>query len=256
MLKAVVFAVGLVHLAVSMKEIESFMEVKEILDRHHPDETLVVFDIDNTLITPETDLGSDQWFYCLYEAIGAKPLEDAKLDLELVERWNNVQYDIRVRPSEDVLPGWLESLQSRGFKTMALTARNHAMLDVSVSQLASVNINFPQSDPCTISKDLLAGVEEAKFSHGVLAIGESNVKAHSLNVFFQTCTNTMRNIKTILFFDDKHYHCQGLDELKLEKIHIETFRYSQLDTRVKNFKCDVEETRRFLGRSGVVAASM
>lgn len=250
---AMLFAVSNVQAV--LHEIQRFADIERLTDtRFTPTETLYLFDLDNTLMTPTADVGSDQWFYCLYQAIGKKPLEDANVDLKLVEIWNQIQHSIIIEPSEADLPQWIKLQQTKGYSTMALTARSNNMLEVSIRQLASIGIDLNNAAIAAaggvhiIAKELLDGVEEAKFANGVLAVGESNVKAKALRAFFQTTAAAMNKIRKIVFVDDKHYHCEAMHQLLLEinqnHVLIEAYRYGQLDARVKQFNCDVEATRR------------
>src|SRR4051794_16632625 len=80
-----------------IREVKSFKEVAPYIDRS----TLLVLDIDNTLIEPKSvaksasevdlEVGSDQWFYSLYDLFGKKPSEDPALDKRLMTIWNETQ---------------------------------------------------------------------------------------------------------------------------------------------------------------------
>lgn len=232
-------------------QISAFGEISGLTSPHHaPNETLFLFDLDNTLMAPSTDVGSDQWFYCLYQTAGVAPLANEEVDSKLVRIWNQVQHTIVVEPTEPELAGWIRSHQELGYRTMALTARSFNMLDVSVKQLDSIGIRLhglggdEVGEDLILAKELLGGREEARFSRGVLAVGESNVKATALQVFLRHHHQQRTGIRKIVFVDDKHYHCEAMDQITLDDVVIESYRYGKLDERVSKFQCNREEAAR------------
>src|SRR5690349_6313422 len=96
---------------------------------------LVVFDIDNTILSPTQTLGSDQWYGYLvekYKRGGAD--ESSAIDLALRD-WIAVQKVTRVNPVERITPQLIRSLQKRGIPLMALTARPGELKTATARQL-------------------------------------------------------------------------------------------------------------------------
>lgn len=239
----------------SIEEIHSFKQMENAIlnkGRITPSETLLVFDIDNTLITPATDEGSDPWFYCLYDAFGKKPMEDPQWDSKILTLWNQTQNKIKVLPAEPIIPKWIKERQSEGFKTMALTARSYQILKVTLKQLHVAGIEMEKNSPYSndmilSSKDLqvekkgLFEKEPAHYTQGVLAVGESNSKGA---VFTQFLKKISFAPKRVFFVDDKQKNVLTMDN-EMAKTHLPflAFRYGALDQRVTQFKCDHKKVR-------------
>ena len=221
-----------------IQEVKSFSEIEPFVDK----DTVLVFDIDNTLIVPKSPdgIGSDPWFYCLYDVVGKKPLEDKKLDSKLMQFWNQVQSKITVRAPEAFVPEWIKKQQEKGIRTMALTARTSDILSVTRHQLASIGIKLENNTfykgVIRISKKLLGSADEAKFDHGILSVGESNSKGM---VFTQFLKKLKWTPKKIVYVDDREKHVKTM-EAELSKLNIPYygFRYGALDSEVKAFKCE------------------
>src|SRR4051812_33940238 len=78
--------------------------------------TLVVFDLDNTVMEPVQMLGSDQWFDSLVK------LFDGNIE-RAVDVWQNVQRKTEMKTVEPGTPDLIRGLRSRGLHVLALTAR-------------------------------------------------------------------------------------------------------------------------------------
>jgi len=86
------------------------------------DDTLVVFDIDNTLIEPVGNLGSDQWYDFLVRSIGRwMGFRRRRRSAGLTLIWNEVQWIIEVKAVEPDTPQLIRGLQDRSVKLMGLT---------------------------------------------------------------------------------------------------------------------------------------
>ncbi|MBI2711830.1 MAG: DUF2608 domain-containing protein [Bdellovibrio sp.] len=220
----------------AIQEIKSFSEIQPFVDK----DTLLVFDVDNTLLTPTTSIGSDQWFYCLYDVARVKPLQDKKMDSKLMKFWNRVQSKIKVRAVEPSVPGWISQQQQKGIPTLGLTARTSDILSVTRRQLASIGIKLENNTIykglLKISKKVLHSNDEAVFSHGVLSVGESNSKGLVFSEFLRKLKFVP---KKVVYVDDREKHVKSMEvELKKAGIPYYGFRYGALDTEVKSFKCE------------------
>lgn len=220
----------------SITEIKTFQEALPFIDK----DTLLVFDVDNTLITPTTAIGSDQWFYCLYDVYGKKPLADRSLDQKLMSFWNQVQSKIEVRPVEKRTPDFVREQQARGIRTMGLTARTSDILRVTLRQLSSIGVHLENNTVykgmMTLSAKLLGTADTAYFKNGVLSVGESNSKGA---VFTQFLKKLKLAPKKVVYIDDREKHVKTMEaELAKMKIPYFGFRYGALDQEVKDFKCE------------------
>jgi len=226
----------------------SWGKVQEIRSMHeiHEDitpQTLVVFDIDNTLMSPTGNLGSDQWFFYLKHLYGLQGLGE-KESLDKANRiWNKTQELITVKPVESDTPAWIQSLQKKGIKTMALTARSLHVAETTKKQLRSIQVQFtptaPYSKTLTLQKDELHSPDQALFTDGILLIGERNNKGLVLEAFLKKIGYIPEKI---LFIDDKVKHVDNMEKV-LASLSIPYFgyRYAALDAQVEAFKTQFAE---------------
>ena len=222
-----------------VQEIRSIHEVQEEITP----QTLVVFDIDNTLITPTGNLGSDQWFFYLQKIYTLKGLPEKESAEKATITWNKTQELIRVKAVESETPTWIQQLQKRGIKTMALTARRADVAEVTKKQLQSIHVEFkthsPSSQTLNLSKAELQSEEDAIFTDGILLVGEGNNKGLVFKAFLKKIGYTPEKI---IFIDDKVKHVNNMEKA-LSSLSIPYFgyRYAVLDQQVEAFKAQISE---------------
>lgn len=201
-----------------------------------PEEVLVVFDIDNTLIEPVGTVGSDQWFYYLYSIYKMQGLNEKQQDEKAVKVWNQVQSKIQVHAVEPETPQVIAKLQKDGYRTLALTARELALADTTASQLQSVQIDLSrsfESGDFRIAKKDLGTEDDALFHRGVLSVSEKNNKGTVLSAFI---ARLGLKPKKVVYIDDKLKHVRNLAAaMQSLKIRYTGFRYGALDKKVKQF---------------------
>lgn len=224
--------------------------------------TLLVLDIDNTLIEPKPDpksdkysvfqpqVGSDQWFYSLYRLFEKKPSEDLLLDKRLMTIWNDTQFAISVKPVEKITPGFLQSQYKLGIKTLLLTARRPDISDVTLRQLQSVGYtpaaHSIYDGEVTLPKEEFGTEDFAQYKRGILTVGEGNSKGV---VFVKFLKKIGFQPKRVVYVDDREKHVHTMEKALSEaKIPYFGFRYGALDEKVKKYYEAVE-----LKRSSVAA---
>lgn len=236
-LRTTILITALLWANLAYSEIHEIKHMAEILSAIQ-DDTLLVFDIDNTLIEPVGNLGSDQWFYYLYKIYKINGLDEKLTQQQALRAWNHAQSLIAVRAAETSIPDLIKSQQKRGLKMLALTARSVEISQKTSQQLASVNISF--SDHSVLDKDLeidqgtLQSEHGAFFRNGVMYVGEGNDKGQVLSYFLQ---QLHLNPKRIVYVDDKSHHVQAVDRaLAALNIPCFCFRYGALDEKVKAYQ--------------------
>ncbi len=212
-------------------EIRESIHLQDIIGEIVED-TLCVFDIDNTLIEPTTNIGSDQWYYHLVDSIAQDEnlsREDASKKADRV--WNETQYTITTKTVEQSTAAIFNSLAC---DSMALTARSPEIFAITNQQLVSHGISFDSRAPLTNDLILDAHEAEIRYSHGILLQGEGLDKGKTLVNFLE---NLHRRYKKIVFVDDKLSNVRNvnaaLSQAGITK-HVE-FRYGATDERVARF---------------------
>jgi len=87
---------------------------------------LVVLDIDNTILTGDSDLGSDIWYQWQTDKLDIKPRPDQKLAKDcLFNEAINLLYELgTMRLTDSLLPGFISKWQKSGVTVFALTSRS------------------------------------------------------------------------------------------------------------------------------------
>ncbi len=121
-------------------------KIRDVVE-HSNASTLIIFDIDNTLVEPVQELGSDQWFrYRIqrYETTGL-PHQDA-IEKALAE-WIAIQSITSIKTVEEDTATVVQELQDEKFVVMGLTTRGLGMATRTVQQLDSLGIDLSRTAP-------------------------------------------------------------------------------------------------------------
>jgi hypothetical protein len=100
--------------------------VERYADQYGPEHVLLVCDLDNTLLSMNHPLGSDQWFEWQRYLIAKEPNSPERVadDFAGLLEAQGVLYNLgRMHPTQPDLPALLKKLQDRGVATIVLTSR-------------------------------------------------------------------------------------------------------------------------------------
>ena len=125
--------------------------IQSVLKDKPAQKVLVVFDVDNTLLTMTNDLGSDAWYEwqsCLNDQGGAQPGQVAGDSSGLLEILSIVYSISDMELTEPRVPFLLNALQSRGVSVMALTARSPHVRSATLRELDDAGLVFVTAPAC------------------------------------------------------------------------------------------------------------
>jgi hypothetical protein len=211
--------------------------------------TLVVFDLDNTIIEPTQTLGSDQWFGYLvdkFTKLGETPEQATD---HAIEDWSEVQHASDVVPVEGSTPRLVERLQRRGdVDVMALTARPYEMRHRTRIQLRAVGVDFEKDAPFSENKDLPS---DLNYHRGIVSIGPKQSKGEAITRILAAIS---QRYDRVLFIDDKAKHTKSVDEaLAQSDLENFSFRYGAADPKVQGFNAKVADKQfDVFQRTGVI----
>lgn len=221
------------------------IEIKSIHEiAHHikiDKNTLIAYDLDNTLMHPQGNLGSDQWFYFLYKLYKTKGIKPEEIESKAMAIWNRAQKHVRIIPVEADVSAIIRTQQSQGIATLGLTARTREIADITLEQLYSLGIQFEGSvildEEASFPRKDLGSREDAFFKKGILFIGEGNNKGTVLIHFLRRFS---RHFEKIVLIDDKMRNVQKA-EVALAKAGIPFigFRYGALDEKVSFYPSEL-----------------
>lgn len=110
---------------------------------HGPERVLLVFDIDNTLLAMNQDLGSDQWFAWQRSLIGGRGARAVARDFdELIAAQGLLNAMSAMRPTDAAAPAIIDNLEARGFPAILLTSRGPPSRAVTRRELARNGYDF------------------------------------------------------------------------------------------------------------------
>lgn len=203
--------------AVVVQETQAFADVVQTI-KHKTQlyglkNVLVVVDIDNTLLSSESDLGGDIWYQWQRGNLELKPTEEQKVSC-LFEDSINLLYELGpMRLTETDLPQIIDDWQKQGLTLFALTSRSpksraaterelsRAGIDLSLSALRPANQSAPilrESIPRPMS-----------YMQGIMMTSGMN-KGLMLNYLLE---KTQRQYDAIVFVDDSQ---KNIDDLYAE----------------------------------------
>ncbi len=217
----------------SIQQVESLSQVNSLLQS----EDLLILDIDNTLVIPCQQLGSDQWFYHRLHQLALAGLETKTALEQALRDWHAVQAVTKVRPCESCSSDWVRAWQNRGLAVMGLTTRGLGLSQITIDQLESIQIDLKITAPCKEERFYLNpwGV---LLRRGILFTAGTH-KGQALMKFLD---ELQMSPKRIVFVNDKASHLQELQETVEERgIEFLGLRYGAVDSWVRSFDPSLTE---------------
>ncbi len=173
--------------------------------------SLVVVDLDNTMITPPQMLGTSEWAYHLRHHLIDEGMEPAKAEEEVFQRWCFVQKITRIVTMEgkDTLE-FVRSLQKKGICLMAQTKRLSCTAKVTQRQLKMVGLDFCPTAPCRASKRIpMRCGPPPLYARGVLYDCNEDQKGPVLESYLRHIGYRPRRI---VFIDDRLKNIESVAE--------------------------------------------
>ena len=212
-------------------EVDSIKE----MDKYREEGVLFLYDIDNTLVTLNQTLGTDQWFCYRFNQLLAEMdnIQDA-LDKALAE-WTSIQYISKIHEVEKGSSEIIKSQQEDGIMCIGFTTRGLTLSHCAVSQLNSIGIDFTATAP--VKHDLLFLTSQSIiFRHGVLFTAGT----HKGTTLIEFLNQMNFSPKKIVFINDKHKDLAQVEEgCNILGIPFIGLRYNYLDNVVKAFDPEI-----------------
>lgn len=221
--------------------VSSMAQVREILFSdvlNHVstvDDVLVLFDIDNTLIAPATEIASDQWFDACLGWCHAKGLTPEQAVKYVRPVWISLLKKATMQPVESQAVTLVGDLISKHVPVIAVTFRTIQLHELTAQQLHGVGIDFSTSMLAKKTFVLNDGESCIRFEQGVLFCNGTD-KGLAVAQFLDQLQLTPRIIVCV---DDKEHHIRSVAKVVQQRgCSFVGLRYSFLDNKVKNFKLD------------------
>lgn len=211
-------------------EVREIKSMSEILPEIRPT-TLLVFDLDNTLVEPSGNIGSDQWYDYIVKALRRDGLDEAAAEAHAGALWTRMLGAVKVKPVEDLTPILVREQQKRGLKILALTARGPEDAPATFAQLKAIGLDLAAS---AVAKEDMPAGPKGLYSRGVFFVGDGPDKGEALLSFLDKIA--LRPTR-VVFVDDKPHHARSVDAVMTAAgIPCVAFRYGAADEKVRAFK--------------------
>ena len=216
---ASIFCISSLH--ANYIQVNSFKEISGEL-KNADETTLIVFDVDEVLITTE-----DHFIHPYADHIFVPIIKAAMASVETLEEKKNLEEKLSLSmlcPKriliEEETPKLIQNLKDKGIKVIALTSCPTGAFgiipkveDWRINHLNSLNINFASSFP-NINRQFLneiavSGKRAPSYEEGIL-FSKGYKKGEVLKAFFKQCNF---HPSKVIFIDDL---CENLDSVKAE----------------------------------------
>jgi hypothetical protein len=279
---ALVLSIASAASASELRATKDFVDVAAAVNRYVDEygagHVLLALDIDNTVMSMDTDLGSDHWFEWqnfLLKNEPDSPFLVAKTFDGLLEVQGILFKLGHMHATQPETPGLIAKLQARGIATILLTSRgpefrayterelNRCGYDFAASALPVRNVPggpFLAYDPAKPEKDGLTAAEivrlklpapkPASYANGLfLTAGQ-----HKGIMLLTLLNDAARDIRAVVFVDDNVRHVGSVFSSAVDRdLEITVFQYQHEDVRVQRFaysdKREVADQWRKLKRS-------
>lgn len=215
-------------------EAHSIKDLSQYLQK----DTLIVFDIDNTLLECRQTFGSDQWFGNQIQHHQTQGSDYQTALNQALKHWVDIQHQTHLQLIELQAPEFIKELQQLGYPVMALTTRGEEVASVTLEQLNAVNICMTVTAPYKEQAQLKHEKGESLCKEGVLFTAGGH-KGYALAAYLKKAHYVP---KRIVFINDKHSHLLPVEEMaEKENIEFIGLRYSQTDQKVQNYRKEIAD---------------
>jgi len=224
------------------KEVNAFADVvsatSSLSQQYGADKVLMVMDIDNTILTSTTDLGSDVWYQWQRGKLDIKPTASQKVTC-LFEDSIGLLYELApMKLTENNLNQTISNWQISGHTVMALTSRAPKYRAATERELARNQVDLSSSALVPVGQDTLMFREkrgrELSYMQGVMMTSGMN-KGDMLQYLLE---KTGREFAAIVFVDDSQKNIEDMYKAyqQVKNVDMRIFHYTHIeDEREKQF---------------------
>lgn len=216
-------------------EISSYAEITQYIAGA---DTLVVTDLDNTVLESPQMLGSVQWVDSIIPKLLKGGLSEDLAHEMASGLFAEVNRFSPIKPVEASTPELIRNVQKKA-SMLALTARGLSLATRTVEQLREIGVNF-ETD---LKKDKISlplhPTEGTSYLKGVVSAGSKD-KGVALREILEK--NLPGRFKRILFIDDKLRYSQQVEKAFAgTSYEVHTFRYGAADAKVNAFDARIAD---------------
>ncbi len=211
--------------------------IEEITAHIRPD-TIVVLDLDNTVVEPHQTLGSDEWFGDSIQRNfdEGKPYREALL--HTLDQWSQVQLHAPMKPVEPGTLHLIQNLQRAGNPVLGLTARYQILAERTIEQLRALDLDFLATP--IVRENLNPGPDFGLlYHHGIIFVGDQLTKGQAFEKFIE---HHQLKPSHVVFVDDRVEHAESMEQTLIsKKIDHTVFRYGFNDHKRKIYRREIAD---------------
>ncbi|MCC5831983.1 MAG: DUF2608 domain-containing protein [Chlamydiales bacterium] len=202
------------------------------IQKHLCSDTLILLDIDDTLLIPVQMLGCDEWFESRLEYHRNQGLNKSdSLEKSLAE-WEAVRHLTKMRVVEPGSETLISDLQQQNYKVMGFTTQGLALAARTSQQLNEAGIDLTRSAPSCRDIYLIVGEQGVLFRNGILFTSGT----HKGEALFSFLDRIGYMPKHIIFINDKASHLRPVEEAAQERgVEFIGLRYAYSDPKKAAF---------------------
>ena len=200
---------------VKVDSTDNYDEVKLLIDQkleqYGVEQVLIVFDIDNTILTSNVDLGGDVWYQWQTGKLNIKPTEKQKVKKCFYEDAIGLLYELGTTNLTDKrLPEYIGNWQNKGVSIMALTSRSSKYRFPTERELIKHGVDFSISPLKSIEgNEVIYNYKLERplsYLNGIMMTTGMN-KGKMLELILG---RTGRNFECIVFIDDSKHNIENM----------------------------------------------
>lgn len=217
-------------------------EIKSIDEvfAHVTPSTLVVLDVDETLLTTSQMLGGDRWFTDQLKQLQHQNFSFEEALAKTLPDYISLQNKTKVKPIEHQAAAVIHTLQKRGHCVIGLTSRSTEIAYVTINQLKTLGI-YLQPTAITIPKIEVYSHYPSKYIEGILFSGGLNKG----ELLYDLMQYAQVNVDRVIFINDKvKYLKQMEDFFEPKNIEFIGLRYGAADASIEAFDPTLAETQK------------
>lgn len=177
------------------------------ITQHTDEKTLLIVDIDNTLVNSQTYYGSVNWEMDLYESLIKEGFSHKKAKTYTQNHWYEAQKSVSLSPIEKGIQTFLKTYLLKN-NLIAITARDRTVMDLTFKSLKNLDFHFSLVDtPLHCSLTTKTPIP-AYLHYGILFCGDCP-KSIALFYLIETL-NLLEMPKKIVMVDDTEHNLEDM----------------------------------------------
>ena len=209
---------------------------KEIANHITPD-TLVLLDIDDTLLIPTQTLGTDVWFQYRWDLHKTKGLDTHSALEKALAEWESVRHMTSIKIVEEGTEKIIEELQNTRTPVMGLTTQGLALATRTIEHIKMLGIDLTKTAPCQ-EDHYFMNTHGVLYRQGIL-FTSGTAKGPALLKLLDILG---LHPKHIVFINDKKSHLRDVEgAVEARDMRFTGLRYSYSDERVAHFQKEIAD---------------